>query len=148
MYWLITKRSTRKLGRSFSSNPFDKFQNTFQHFKSVSFGGISSFRGSINTFGFGNGNGMNGGGHSFTYFLEMCQEAHAREIASRMGLSVNNIEFKTVNNGDKSQIKAFIDAPNATEEQLAELEQSVTEECPMAKFNQMMGNERVQWIKK
>ena len=136
------------LRRQFSTNRFDQFRNTFQHFKSASFGGVSSFKGSINTFGFGFGKGNGGGGNPFSHFLEMCQESHAREIASRMGLSVNNIEFKTVGEGNKSQIKAYIDAPNATDQQLAELEQSVSEECPMAKFNQMMGNERVQWVKK
>ena len=122
----------------FSTNPFGKFNNTFQHFKSVTFG---------SNFNIGNVNF--GGQNPFKYFLEMCQESHARDIAQRMGLSVNNIEFKTINEGNNTQkIKAYIDAPNASKEQIKELAKSVAQECPMAKFNNIIGNDHVEWVKR
>eukprot|EP01083_Nonionella_stella_P103599 295963_1 len=122
----------------FSSNPFQRFSNTFQHFKSSTFGGFNM--GNMGSFG---------GHNPLTYFLEHCQESHARDIASRMGVSVQNIQFTTVSDAsNKTKIKAYIDAPNASNEQIKQLAESVAKECPMAKFNHMMGNDDVEWIKR
>ena len=111
----------------------------------ISFGGNNGMQ-------FGNSNPDFGGsgGNVFQSMLEMCQESHARDIAQRMGLSVNHIKFKAVNDGDnrKKKMRAYIDAPNMDDRQLATLNAKVKQECPMAKFGSMLGKDtHIEWVK-
>eukprot|EP01084_Bolivina_argentea_P158979 276898_1 len=166
---IVCKHPPKHISRyHFSSNRFDNFWKSFENYKSET---ISGFRQNIETFnknsshgggtggffgnmskGLGNVGNMGkgfGGKNPLQWFLEHCQESHARDIATRMGLSVNNIEFKTtIDANNQTKIKAYIDAPNASEEQLKQLSSKVSTECPMSKVNNMLGNDDVQWVKK
>ena len=79
--------------------------------------------------------------------LQNCANAHAAEIATELGIDVHSlhISYETEEATSKSAIKneqrvkagsrvvAYIEAPNANDEQLEVLEKRIRKECPVAR---------------
>jgi hypothetical protein len=62
---------------------------------------------------------------------------------------LNNIQFKQQQNeGISDSVVAYIDAPNASQEQIESLGNAVLAECPMARMNSLMGGRNVTWKKR
>jgi hypothetical protein len=80
--------------------------------------------------------------------LEWCSQAHAHEIARRMNVDLQNIQFQTAKDGS---CVVFVDAPKATPAQIEALGEAVQEECPVARFRKtrLAGkeNEKMMWVK-
>ena len=86
---------------------------------------------------FGDGSGGSGGGGGggsggfFNQMLEWCSQAHARDVAQRMNINLQDVKFHYMPDG---QVRVQVTAPSATEEQIKQLGQRVQEECPIARF--------------
>mmetsp|Transcript_1358 Transcript_1358/g.1824 ORF Transcript_1358/g.1824 Transcript_1358/m.1824 type:complete len:154 (-) Transcript_1358:64-525(-) len=146
---LIRNHSTYTINRYYISDFGNRLNNTFQHFKSMGFGIGNNSSPNNNGFnikfgGFNSGNGPSGFGGIMDWMLEHCQQSHASDIARRLNIQVNNIKFEKHNN----KTVAYIDAPNATHDQVKQLESMVKNECPMARINSMAGNDDIEWKKR
>uniref|UniRef100_A0A7S4UML8 OsmC-like protein n=1 Tax=Paramoeba aestuarina TaxID=180227 RepID=A0A7S4UML8_9EUKA len=72
--------------------------------------------------------------------LDACATAHAAEAAADMGINVESINFaeETANtsavgeNEKKSNVVAYIEAPNVSDEELAVFVNRIQKECPVA----------------
>ena len=72
--------------------------------------------------------------------LESCAIAHAAEVAADMGIDVSSIHFVEAGqnmsalgkNEQKSGVIAYIEAPNATDEDLDVFVRRIKKECPVA----------------
>eukprot|EP00760_Papus_ankaliazontas_P014925 PhM_4_TR1617/c0_g1_i1/m.5206 len=81
--------------------------------------------------------------------LQQCSQAHAAEIAVELGVDVRSVkvQFESVKQSDPKAVKdeqkvvAYIDAPQATEEEMEMVVSRIRKECPMA---QRMGD-GVEW---
>ena len=75
--------------------------------------------------------------------LESCAIAHAAEVAAEMNIDVPSINFveETKANGSlaeesvsqKRTVTAYIEAPNANEEEFVEFVQRIRKECPVTR---------------
>eukprot|EP01084_Bolivina_argentea_P304785 526467_1 len=75
----------------------------------------------------------------FWYYYEQCQKKHAFYIAQELGLSINDIHFDK----NKAYINSNLPIP---QQKINELANRVKKECPMAKFNDILGNDDTEWI--
>jgi hypothetical protein len=104
--------------------------------------------------GFGGGGGNNGPfgggggpGGMFDKMLEWCSQSHAQDIARRMGINLQNIQFETQKDGS---VKVSVEAPGATPQQIEELGRAVQEECPIARYRKTSmkeGQKSMEWVK-
>jgi len=92
--------------------------------------------------------------------LQQCSNAHAAAIATEMGMDVRSVRIElagATQNGTagaeksnesavphESKVVAYIEAPQATEEEVVMFAQRLQKECPMAR---QMGSS-VEWRKK
>lgn len=100
------------------------------------FGSVGSSGGSSGFKSFGSSlGGENGPGGVLNSFmnkaLEWCSTSHAHDIARQEGIDMKDIRFEYLKDGS---VRVFIEAPNATQQQIERLGERVEAECPVARF--------------
>ena len=68
---------------------------------------------------------------------------HAFLAAQKMGLSISDVEFDP----DRNTALISSNVPLAPQ-QMNQLAKQVKDDCPMSKFNDMVGRDRVTWAQK
>lgn len=119
------------LSRSSSKFFFGSFGGFFRNVgNNGKSNGFASFGSSL-----GGGNGSGGVLNSFlNKALEWCSTSHAYDIARQEGIDVKDIKFEHLKDGN---IQVFIDAPNASQQQIERLGERVEVECPVARMRKM-----------